>query len=74
MPETSLQVHPRKASEITFRVSPPANLPLDLEVTIGIAGAFDMGISSGNTTEVTVSFAAQDPPRFALRLTLGTTS
>ena len=73
-PETSLQVHPRKASETTFRVSPPESLPLDLEVTIQIAGTFDTEISCGNTAEVAVSFAAQDPPRFALRLPLGTTS
>ena len=73
-PETSLQVHLRNTSRPTFRVNPSESLILDLEVTTRIAWTLDTEISHGNAVDSALGFSARDPPRFAIRLTLGTTS
>jgi hypothetical protein len=67
-------VHPQITPQKTLGVSPPKSPPVDLQVTLRIAGAFDLEIRDGNALGFTFGFAARTAPKVATKLAWRTTS
>jgi hypothetical protein len=57
-----------------LRVRPKEDLPLDIQVTVQIAVAYGAEIGVRDVADFALGFAVQDPPRYTMRLALGTAS